>query len=62
MGEEVSITKYYNAEREEEIFIAGYNGEVGIIHVPVPAGSKLERICKDAFEAIITEYEQAGQW
>ena len=60
MGEKVSITKYDNAEREEETFIVSYNGGVGIIHIP--AGSKLERICKDAFEAIIAEYKQAGQW
>ena len=60
MGEKVAITKYYDTDREQEAYEISYKGGIGTIQVPI--GSKLERICKDAFDAIVTEYYQAGHW
>ena len=58
--EKVTIVKNYDPKTNEYTYTAQYVGGVGT--VKIPAGSKLERICKDAFDAIVTEYIQAGHW
>ena len=58
MDEKVSITKYYNEDTQTETFVVRYSGGIG--EITVPPGTKLEKMIKDSFIAVICEYLQAG--
>ena len=56
--EKVTITKLYNEDTQTETFVVRYSRGIG--EITVPPGTKLEKMIKDAFIAVICEYLQAG--